>query len=193
MLLFHARMHCSPVDPKALGPLLHPTPVPTLHSIPLCSMLLTQSCLHIAPALQLFDPTDLTEDVTPAACRAALAAGAHVRAALIALRLGDPSLLRACVFATPPAQIQTVAGALPAAFLPQVGCWLTLPSKHVWLSHQTFLLPPPHEHPMYAMLVDQLRACAAFPLPSFDVLLSIPQQSCLTPLLSCPALIPCLF
>ncbi|KAL6751014.1 WD40 repeat-like protein [Haematococcus lacustris] len=66
----------------------------------------------------LFDPTDLSEDLTPATCRKALAAGAHLRALLIALRLRDSQLLRACVFGTPAAQVVSVAAGLPAVFLP---------------------------------------------------------------------------
>lgn len=68
----------------------------------------------------VFDPTDLTEDLTPAACQAALDGQAFVRAALIALRLGDPQLLRHCLLSTPPQQVATAAGALPPAFVPQV-------------------------------------------------------------------------
>jgi len=59
---------------------------------------------HILPA-QLFDPTDLTEDLTPATCRKALAVRAYVRAALIALRLRDSQLLIQCLYATPQAQV----------------------------------------------------------------------------------------
>ena len=36
----------------------------------------------------------------------ALAAGAYVRAALIALRLGDPHLLTQCIFTTPQNQVK---------------------------------------------------------------------------------------
>lgn len=72
----------------------------------------------------VFDPTDLTEELTPEACTRALASRAYVRALLIALRLGDGKLLRHCVFSTPVAQVPTVGAALPAAFVPQVspGC-----------------------------------------------------------------------
>lgn len=64
-------------------------------------------CISLRPpSPQLFDPTDLTESITPDACRKALAAGACVRALLIALRLGDAALIRACVFGTPPAQVR---------------------------------------------------------------------------------------
>jgi periodic tryptophan protein 2 len=75
--------------------------------------------------MQVFDPTDLTEDLTPASCRAALRGGSYVRAALIALRLKDSGLLRACVFGTPPEHITTVVPALPAAFAPQLLAALT--------------------------------------------------------------------
>ncbi|KXZ50608.1 hypothetical protein GPECTOR_15g291 [Gonium pectorale] len=69
----------------------------------------------------VFDPTDLTEDLTPAAARAALAAGAHLRAALIALRLGDAPLLKHVLMATPPGPaVAATAAGLPAAFVPAV-------------------------------------------------------------------------
>eukprot|EP00798_Chlamydomonas_sp_ICE-L_P014256 gene14256-20229_t len=68
----------------------------------------------------VFDPTDLTEDLTPAACHTTLAAGSYVRALLIALRLGDNDLLRHCILSTPVGQVGTVAGALPSSFSPQV-------------------------------------------------------------------------
>ncbi len=49
----------------------------------------------------MFDPTDLSEELTPAACRRALAQQSHARAMLIALRLNDQGLLRHCVSAPP--------------------------------------------------------------------------------------------
>lgn len=63
-------------------------------------------CAHATHApMQVFDPTDLAEDLTPAACVAALAGGAYARAALIALRLKDAELLRRVAFTTPVAQV----------------------------------------------------------------------------------------
>ena len=69
-----------------------------------------------------FDPTDLGEDVTPAAARAALRAGDARRALLMALRLrgadGEGALIKDVLEGTPP---DAVAGALqgfPAALLP---------------------------------------------------------------------------
>ena len=53
----------------------------------------------------LFDPSDITEAITPVACRQALEARAFVRAALIALRLGEPELLRHVLMSTPLAQV----------------------------------------------------------------------------------------
>lgn len=64
-----------------------------------------------------FDPTDLTENLTPAAFHQAVAAKAHVRALLIALRLGDGQLLRHGIYSVPHAQVATVAAALPQMFL----------------------------------------------------------------------------
>uniref|UniRef100_A0A7R9V1J8 Small-subunit processome Utp12 domain-containing protein n=1 Tax=Chlamydomonas euryale TaxID=1486919 RepID=A0A7R9V1J8_9CHLO len=68
----------------------------------------------------VFDPTDLTEDLTPQSCHRALAARAYVRALLIALRLGDSGLVRHVVLSTPVAQAPTIAAALPAAWVPAV-------------------------------------------------------------------------
>ena len=68
----------------------------------------------------LFDPTDLTENLTPAAFHAALAAKAYVRALLISLRLNDQSLLRHGLMSVPVSQVSTVAAALPAVVLERV-------------------------------------------------------------------------
>ncbi|GBF93636.1 hypothetical protein Rsub_06358 [Raphidocelis subcapitata] len=67
-----------------------------------------------------FDPTDLSESLTPASFRSALAGGAFVRALLIALRLGDESLLRHGVLSVPLEQVSTVARALPGLYLEPV-------------------------------------------------------------------------
>lgn len=53
----------------------------------------------------VFDPTDLGAEVTPAAVHAALAAGAPLRAFLLALRLNQPDLLRHVILSTPPQQV----------------------------------------------------------------------------------------
>ncbi|GFR41863.1 hypothetical protein Agub_g2644, partial [Astrephomene gubernaculifera] len=68
----------------------------------------------------LFDPTDLTEELTPAAAQAALASRSFLRALLIALRLGDPALVRHVVLATPPAAVATTVAGVPAVFVPAV-------------------------------------------------------------------------
>ena len=54
----------------------------------------------------VFDPTDLTEDVTPAAAYKALGSRAFLRALLIALRLKDPEVLRRVIMSTPPGQVR---------------------------------------------------------------------------------------
>jgi periodic tryptophan protein 2 len=64
-----------------------------------------------------FDPTDLTEALTPQAFHAALAGRAYVRALLIALRLGDPVLLKHGLMSVPPQQVTTAAAQLPPLFL----------------------------------------------------------------------------
>ena len=54
----------------------------------------------------VFDPTHLTEDITPAAAYKALGNRAFVRALLIALRLKDPDVLRHVIMSTPPNQVR---------------------------------------------------------------------------------------
>jgi periodic tryptophan protein 2 len=66
----------------------------------------------------VFDPTDLAEDVTPAAVLRALGSGAYLRALLVALRLRDPELTRHVLFATPPASVELVVATLPAVVAP---------------------------------------------------------------------------
>ncbi len=53
----------------------------------------------------VFDPTDLTEDITPAAAYKALANRAFLKALLIALRLKDPEVVRHVVMAIPASQV----------------------------------------------------------------------------------------
>lgn len=67
-----------------------------------------------------FDPTDLTEALTPAAFHQALAGRAFVRALLIALRLNDTTLLKHGLMSVPPGQLNTVAAQLPAMFMQQI-------------------------------------------------------------------------
>ncbi|KAL0036124.1 hypothetical protein WJX79_004341 [Trebouxia sp. C0005] len=68
----------------------------------------------------VFDPTDLTEDITPAAAYKALANRAFLRALLIALRLKDPEVVRQVMMAIPPSQVGSVAAGVPSASVPQV-------------------------------------------------------------------------
>ena len=68
-----------------------------------------------------FDPTDLGEDVTPAAARAALRTGDARRALLMALRLrgadGEGALLRDVLEGTPPDAVSGALQGFPAALL----------------------------------------------------------------------------
>ncbi|GIM02141.1 hypothetical protein Vretimale_6840 [Volvox reticuliferus] len=68
----------------------------------------------------IFDPTDLTQDVTPAAVHSSLAAGSYLRALLIALRLSDQELVRHVLLATPLAGVRTTAAGLPPVLVPAV-------------------------------------------------------------------------
>lgn len=54
---------------------------------------------------------------SPSASLQALAANAYVRALLIALRLGDTSLLQHAILSTPPGQVVPTAKQLPPMFL----------------------------------------------------------------------------
>ena len=65
----------------------------------------------------MFDPTDLGEDVTPAAAASALQQGAHARALLLELRLKDLRLVRRILEAVPPAEIRANAQAVPHVYL----------------------------------------------------------------------------
>lgn len=76
--------------------------------------------MRLGPAGTAFDPTELTEDLTPAAAHAALAAHAYPRALLIALRLKDPHLQRHVLLSTPAQHMAAVTAAIPAAFVPQL-------------------------------------------------------------------------
>lgn len=64
-----------------------------------------------------FDPTDLGEDVTPAAVHSALGRGKSSLALLLALRLNEAPLVRAVVERTPPDAVAASARAVPAARL----------------------------------------------------------------------------
>ena len=67
-----------------------------------------------------FDPADLGLDVSPAAAHAALVTGATLRAARLALRLGDEGLLQAALLATPPKDVRAAARGLPRDAAPTV-------------------------------------------------------------------------
>jgi hypothetical protein len=68
-----------------------------------------------------FDPTDLSEGLTPAAFRAALGGRAFVRALLIALRLGDEGLVKHGVLCTPPGQVRRARAGRGARGWPRAG------------------------------------------------------------------------
>jgi periodic tryptophan protein 2 len=65
----------------------------------------------------VFDPFELGEDVTPAAARAALAAGHFARGLLLALHLNEGALIAQAAEAPPAAALPLVAAAIPLAFL----------------------------------------------------------------------------
>ena len=53
----------------------------------------------------VFDPTDLGQDVTPQAVLAASAAGQHLKALLLAVRLRDQQLLKHVLVETPLSEV----------------------------------------------------------------------------------------
>jgi len=65
----------------------------------------------------LFDPTDLGEDATPEAAYRCHREGQHLKALLIALRLGDPLITVRVLEGVPPEDVAVVAGQVPAARL----------------------------------------------------------------------------
>ena len=65
----------------------------------------------------LFDPTDLGEDATPEAAYRCHLEGHHLKALLIALRLGDPRITSRVLEGVPPEDVTVVAGQVPAARL----------------------------------------------------------------------------
>ena len=64
-----------------------------------------------------FDPTNLTEDITPNAVLQSINSGAYLRAMLIAVRLGDPALLQQVVLCTTPAMVSSVIATLPTSVI----------------------------------------------------------------------------
>lgn len=62
-----------------------------------------------------FDPTDLAEDITPAAVLQSMNVGAYLRALLIAVRLGDGELIQQVLLCTPPTMLPSVVATLPSS------------------------------------------------------------------------------
>lgn len=86
----------------------------------------------------VFDPTDLTEEITPAAVEAALESGSTLTAILIALRLRDDALIEKCLLATPLNVVPIVAKGLPSAC---IGLVLSILARTINKSaHLEFLL-----------------------------------------------------
>ncbi|KAL9254209.1 Periodic tryptophan protein 2-like protein [Drosera capensis] len=65
----------------------------------------------------IFDPTDLDMNVTPEAVDAALKEDQPGRALLISLRLNEDALIKKCILAMKPADIQAVARSVPFRYL----------------------------------------------------------------------------
>jgi periodic tryptophan protein 2 len=87
----------------------------------------------------LFDPVDLTADVTPQAIRAAITAGDAPKALAMALHLNDKPLVVAAAAAVGPADAYVASQAVPARLIPRLLALLAEPvraSKHLelWLT-----------------------------------------------------------
>jgi periodic tryptophan protein 2 len=64
-----------------------------------------------------FDPTDLTEDITPKAVIQSINTGAFLRGMLIAVRLGDQRLIQQVILCTTPSTMPSVVATLPSNVL----------------------------------------------------------------------------
>jgi periodic tryptophan protein 2 len=76
----------------------------------------TDGCLIFsldAGAHSVFDPSELTIDVTPQNVRLALASSAFAKALIMSLSLNDPKLLQLVLESTPVPQIPLVARSIP--------------------------------------------------------------------------------
>ncbi|RKP12721.1 WD40 repeat-like protein [Piptocephalis cylindrospora] len=67
-----------------------------------------------------FDPFELDLDLTPESTREASAQGEHLRAVVMAVRLGEEALLRQCYEATPPDDVALVVRPMPTRYLNRV-------------------------------------------------------------------------
>lgn len=63
----------------------------------------------------LFDPTDLSEDVSVPVMHRLIGRGAHLKALLVAVRLGDRAHIRHVLLRVPPGEVGGVVAAMPAA------------------------------------------------------------------------------
>ena len=62
-----------------------------------------------------FDPTDLSEDITPAAVLHSIKSGAYLRGILIAIRLGDQELIQQVLLCTSPGIVPSIVATVPSS------------------------------------------------------------------------------
>lgn len=109
--------------------------------------------------LESFDPFDLDVDVTPKNVEAAIAAGEHVKAIVMAFRLGEAPLAEKAVGSVPHSAVALIAAEVPRPYLgrllsvlarkietsPHLECVLPLKSFHILrdLPHIPSSPPPP--------------------------------------------------
>ncbi|EJD39599.1 putative WD repeat protein [Auricularia subglabra TFB-10046 SS5] len=67
-----------------------------------------------------FDPFDIDIELTPQAVLATLARREHLKALIMAFRLGERALIRRAYEAVPPSEVALVARQVPHAYLPQL-------------------------------------------------------------------------
>lgn len=91
-----------------------------------------------------FDPTDLAEDITPAAVMHCLKVGAYLRGVLIAIRLGEQELTQQVLICTAPGIVPSIVATLPSSavvpIIQALGDILEKGTPHiehiiVWLNH----------------------------------------------------------
>lgn len=63
----------------------------------------------------LFDPTNLSEDISVPTMHRLIGRGAHLKALLVAIRLNDPAHIRHVLLRVPPGEMRGVVAAMPAA------------------------------------------------------------------------------
>lgn len=78
-----------------------------------------------------FDPFDLEMNITPATCRAASRSGDHLKALVLAFRLGEPALISSLFDAVPVSEIPHLMTSMPSKYISKLLVHLSHPSVRV--------------------------------------------------------------